>query len=184
MVVAADTIVVHNNQILEKPANPAEALNMLRGLCNDEHEAITAVAILLHSAKDNSIVERVFTVTTRVRFGDIDEDILQAYIDTYEPMYVHLNCNCIGCRRDKAGAYGLQGLASMFVEEIHGDFYNVVCFLVFFTRLDFLMLSIYIDWISCSSVFSSTWLVTRARTFIKCIDLFLHRIPCILLLKP
>lgn len=86
--VAADTIVVLNDQILEKPSDTGHAIKMLSSLQGTEHLVITAVTILMSSERDGSWLERSFHVNTRVRFGDIDMELLEAYIATNEPLYV------------------------------------------------------------------------------------------------
>ena len=107
LVLAADTIVVCGGQILGKPHSQAEAAEMLRLLSGREHQVITAVTLRQG--------ERVLTraETTRVWFDPLDEAAIAAYIASGEPM-------------DKAGAYGIQGLASIFVDKLDGDYYNVM----------------------------------------------------------
>ena len=107
LVIAADTIVCMENRILGKPANEAQALKMLRSLSGRTHEVLTGVTVA-GGGRTLTHVER-----TRVRFRPCRDEELRAYIATGEPM-------------DKAGAYGIQGLAALFVEAIEGDYYNVV----------------------------------------------------------
>lgn len=106
LVLAADTSVVVDGEILGKPASPEEAHQMLTRLSNREHTVMSGVAL------DGT--ERVsLRVDTRVRFRNLSEEELRWYVASGEPL-------------DKAGAYGIQGLAGMFVLSIDGSYSNVV----------------------------------------------------------
>ncbi len=107
IVIAADTIVVLDGRVLGKPHDEEEALQMLSSLSGRSHEVMTGVSVRCGET------EHGCTVRTTVTFRDCSERELRAYIATGEPM-------------DKAGAYGAQGLASIFVERIDGDFFNVM----------------------------------------------------------
>jgi septum formation protein len=106
-VLGADTIVVLDGQILEKPSDEDDALRMLRQLQGRRHEVISAVALVaegqLYQAQDR----------TFVYFRPADDAFLRGYIRTGEPM-------------DKAGAYGIQGYGAALVERIEGDFFGVM----------------------------------------------------------
>lgn len=108
-VLGADTIVALNGQILGKPADSADAARMLRLLSGAEHEVITGVCLARPPASLIAIQSEV----TRVTFRPLAEEEISAYIRSGEPM-------------DKAGAYGVQGLASRFVTHIEGCYFNVV----------------------------------------------------------
>ena len=103
IVIAADTIVWHDGRVYGKPHSEAEAAAMLRSLSGDTHEVYTGVSVI-RSGKELLAAER-----SAVRFRALSD----AYIATGEPM-------------DKAGAYGIQGKASLFAEGIDGDFFNVM----------------------------------------------------------
>ena len=107
LVIAADTIVVCDDRVLGKPHSEEEAKQMLRSLSGRTHQVMTGVTILsrgmLHS----------HTEVTDVTFRSLSDDQIDAYVATGEPM-------------DKAGAYGIQGGAALFVQGISGDYYNVV----------------------------------------------------------
>ena len=107
IVVAADTIVWHLGRVYGKPHSEAEAADMLRALSGDAHEVYTGVAVLRGS---ELILE---AERSAVHFRRLSDAEIDAYIATGEPM-------------DKAGAYGIQGRASLFVEGIEGDFFNVM----------------------------------------------------------
>lgn len=107
LVLGADTLVVVGGDVLEKPADEADALRMLKRLQGRAHEVVTAVAL---SARRNV---RVLTDRTRVTFRPASDDLLRHYIATGEPM-------------DKAGAYGIQGYGAALVEKIDGDFFGVM----------------------------------------------------------
>jgi septum formation protein len=108
-VLGADTIVVHDNRILGKPDDAAEALEVLQTLSGREHLVHTGFC-LMHEKKGIT-VSRV--VTTEVRFFPFTRDIAVAYVATGEPL-------------DKAGAYGIQGRGSFLAERINGSYTNVV----------------------------------------------------------
>lgn len=101
-VLAADTTVTIDGAILGKPANTAEAIAMLEQLSGRTHQVMTAIAV-----RHNQF-EAQITQVSDVRFGDLTAASIQAYCATSEPY-------------DKAGGYGIQGLASLFIEHIEGS---------------------------------------------------------------
>jgi septum formation protein len=114
-IIAADTIVLVNNEILGKPSDRAEAKDMLRRLNGRRHEVLTGLCLI--AAGRNDEPRRVYSSVTcsgvyfrRMSGGDIDW-----YLDTGE-------------HRDKAGAYGIQGFASLFIGRIEGCYFNIVGF--------------------------------------------------------
>ena len=109
IVIGADTIVVLDDMIMGKPASRQGAEEMLRHLSSRTHRVLTAVAL----ADAATGTESSFIETTYVRFRRLTADEITDYVATGEPM-------------DKAGAYGIQGRASVFVEGIDGCFFNVV----------------------------------------------------------
>lgn len=109
LVLGADTVVVLDGDILGKPATYEEAVDMLTRLSGRAHKVMTGVALLdALTGESASGVE-----VTEVRMCAIGKDEVEAYASTGEPM-------------DKAGAYGIQGRAALFVEGVDGDFFNVV----------------------------------------------------------
>ncbi len=107
VVIGADTIVVANGKILGKPRDEADAKSMLRLLSGIEHEVITGVCIIRNGESES------FAQISKVKFYDLTDDEISAYVATKEPM-------------DKAGAYGIQGLGCRLVERIEGDYFNIV----------------------------------------------------------
>ncbi len=107
LVVAADTVVLVDGDVMGKPANLDKARLMLRALSGREHAVLTGVAVRL-GPKGASGVDR-----TKVRFRRLSPSEIQTYVDSGEPM-------------DKAGGYGIQGLAGMFVEHIEGTETGVI----------------------------------------------------------
>jgi septum formation protein len=107
VVLAADTSVVVDGGVLGKPRDSDEALAMLGRLSGRQHTVMTALC--LHGAAG----ELCETVTTQVEFAELDPAVCAAYLATGEPW-------------DKAGAYGIQGLAGAFVRSLHGSYSNVV----------------------------------------------------------
>ncbi len=109
LVIGADTVVEIDGEILGKPRDEADAKRMLRLLSSREHRVYTGVSLVRRSAGYVS----TDTAMTRVFFREMTGEEIDAYVATGEPM-------------DKAGAYGYQGRAGMYVEKIEGDFFNVV----------------------------------------------------------
>lgn len=107
IILAADTTVVFQEQILEKPRDQADALRMLRLLSGHEHRVITGICLRTADAK---IID---VAITKVRFLPMTEQELADYVASGEPM-------------DKAGAYAIQGRASKFIDRIEGCYFNVV----------------------------------------------------------
>ncbi len=106
-VIGADTVVAIDGEILGKPGNADGAREMLKKLSGREHSVFTGVCILFPDREESFFVE------TRVKFFELTDSEIERYIETGEPF-------------DKAGAYGIQGYGSLLVEEIHGDYFNVV----------------------------------------------------------
>jgi nucleoside triphosphate pyrophosphatase len=109
VLVAADTIVVVDGELLGKPRGNDEAAAMLRRLSGREHVVHTGFVVLDRSQRRSvSGVE-----STTVRFARLRDEQIAAYVATGDPL-------------DKAGAYGIQGLGGLFVSSISGDFYTVM----------------------------------------------------------
>jgi septum formation protein len=106
-VLAADTCVVLEDVILGKPGDHLDALAMLARLSGREHRVLTAVCIRRLDQFEETITE------TRVKFVTLTRQQCESYLATDEPW-------------DKAGAYGIQGLAGAFVESIQGSYSGVV----------------------------------------------------------
>ena len=107
VVIAADTIVVCDGEILGKPRDAADASRMLHKLSGRDHQVMTGLTLL----KGDQC--RVCTEITDIHFRDLTDREIEAYIRTGEPM-------------DKAGSYGIQGGAALFAERLVGDYYNVM----------------------------------------------------------
>ena len=116
LVIGADTVVVFNETILEKPKDRHEAKRMLKELGNHTHYVFTGVA-LSKTGDSNNITDSVtFFEKTEVMFGNISSDDIDRYVASGSPM-------------DKAGSYGIQDdFGAVFVKGINGDYYNVVGF--------------------------------------------------------
>ena len=106
-VLAADTTVCLDGEILGKPENGADAARMLRVLSGREHRVLTAVALQLDQRAEMVVSE------SRVRFQTLSEAQIAAYVESGEPM-------------GKAGAYAIQGRAAAFVPELHGSYTGVM----------------------------------------------------------
>lgn len=107
LVIAADTVVAIDGQVLGKPRSREHAMEMLRDLSGREHHVYTGFTL----CRGNEVVTG--HEDTAVRFRPLTDEEIAAYVDTGEPM-------------DKAGAYGIQGRGCVLVEGIRGDYYNVV----------------------------------------------------------
>lgn len=103
----ADTIVVVDGQVLGKPKDQADFMRMMQLLQGRSHQVMTAVAVVHAQGVEAS------TVTTDVWFGPLTEAVMMAYWQTGEP-------------HDKAGGYGIQGIAGRFIEKINGSYFAVV----------------------------------------------------------
>ena len=106
-VLGADTVVVVDEHLLEKPTDAEDAIRMLRLLSGRTHQVITGVCVLAEG------FERSESEITQVTFSQLSEDEIAAYVSTGEPM-------------DKAGAYAIQGMASRWAGRIEGCYFNVV----------------------------------------------------------
>ena len=107
MVIAADTVVVCEGKVLGKPRDEADAAAMLQLLSGRDHQVMTGMTVLCGHKKV------CCTEVTDIHFKPLTDREIWDYIKTGEPM-------------DKAGAYGIQGGAALFVERICGDYFNVV----------------------------------------------------------
>jgi septum formation protein len=110
ILVTADTIVVLDDEVINKPEDAAHAFEMLKKLSGNTHEVFTGVCIR------NDVKEVVFSERTEVTFHQLSDDEISHYIETYKPF-------------DKAGAYGVQDwMGYIGVKKINGCFYNVMGF--------------------------------------------------------
>lgn len=107
VVLGADTIVTVGGEIMSKPHDAGDAIRMLRLLSGREHEVLTGVALV---ARRGVVVE---VARTRVWVNPLNETEIADYVATGEPL-------------DKAGAYGIQGIGSKFIDRIQGSYSNVV----------------------------------------------------------
>ena len=108
IIIAADTVVIIDHVILNKPKDREDAKKMLQLLSGSMHEVVTGVCV----HKKDAI--NIFSVITKVYFKPLSETVIDFYIDTYKPF-------------DKAGAYGIQDwIGIVGIEKIEGDYYNVM----------------------------------------------------------
>lgn len=109
LVIAADTFVVLRGRILGKPRTPAEARTMLETISGKSHSVITGLTII--DTESGKVLSR--SVETKVYMKKLTSREIDAYVESGEPL-------------DKAGAYAIQGLGSVIVRKIEGDYFNVV----------------------------------------------------------
>jgi septum formation protein len=107
VVIAADTTVTFDGKILEKPLDDADGVRMLRALSGRTHETLTGIAVCVDGTTKNRVV------TTEVEFAELSDADIAWYVGTGEG-------------RDKAGGYGLQGKAAVFIRRINGSVSNVI----------------------------------------------------------
>ena len=112
VIVAADTIVFFNGEILNKPQNQYQAAEFLTALSDHDHYVYTGVCVISGVGLNNISVQYE---KTRVTFKHLDLYEISEYIESGEPF-------------DKAGAYGIQGLGSQFIKKINGCYFNVMGF--------------------------------------------------------
>ena len=110
LVLGADTVVVIGGEILGKPRDSEDSRRMLTLLSGKWHEVLTGVVMLRIGENTRSVAD---CESTSVRFSEMSGAEIEWYVDTEEPM-------------DKAGAYAVQGRAALFIEEIRGDYFNIV----------------------------------------------------------
>ena len=107
VIIASDTVVSIDGEILGKPRDKADAERMLKLLSGREHEVVSGICLI---GKDTLGVSHEIT---KVVFDELDQETIDAYVEKAQPY-------------DKAGAYAIQGLASAYVSGIKGDYFNVV----------------------------------------------------------
>jgi septum formation protein len=110
LVLGADTVVVVDKEVLGQPRDDDDARRMLRLLNGKWHEVLTGVALMRAGQPRQVLVD---SETTRVHFAELSSDEIDWYVSTGEP-------------KGKAGAYAIQGRGALFIEEIQGDYFNVV----------------------------------------------------------
>jgi len=110
-VIGADTIVVLNDKILNKPSDKKDAKEMLFMLSGKTHKVITGVSIRNRGLN----IKRQFHQKTSVKFYDLNDKTINFYIEKYSPL-------------DKAGSYGIQDYGATFIEKINGSYENVMGF--------------------------------------------------------
>ena len=109
IIVGADTVVVLDKEILEKPKDEEDAFNMLKKLSNKTHSVITAISMINSKTKEH-ITQ---STTSFVTFENLTDKMILDYIENYKPL-------------DKAGSYGIQELPQGYVKNVEGDFENII----------------------------------------------------------
>jgi septum formation protein len=110
LVLGADTVVIIDGEILGQPRDDEDARRMLRLLSGSWHEVLTGVALIRTGENAAEVIDHQ---RTRVRFAEMSAEQIDWYVATGEP-------------QGKAGAYGIQGKAALFITGIEGDYFNVV----------------------------------------------------------
>lgn len=112
LIIASDTVVALNGEILGKPKDRDDARRMIKGLQNTAHHVLSGIAFCYFDA-DGTRRDAVSHASTAVHFGPMSDTDIELYLDSGEPY-------------DKAGAYAIQGLAGRWITGIEGDYFNVV----------------------------------------------------------
>lgn len=108
LIITADTVVIVDNEVIGKPKNREDAINMLRKLSGKTHSVISGVTVVTSSRRES------FDAETLVHFGQLSDSEIEYYVDRYKPY-------------DKAGAYGIQEwIGAVGVTGINGSYYNVM----------------------------------------------------------
>ena len=110
-VIGVDTIVVLDNTVMGKPTDEEDAFEMLKALSGKTHKVISGISVI--KKEKDAITLKADHDTTLVTMKDIDDETIKRYIQTKEPM-------------DKAGSYAVQGIGSLLIKEIQGNYFNVV----------------------------------------------------------
>ncbi|MFK7823767.1 MAG: nucleoside triphosphate pyrophosphatase [Oligoflexales bacterium] len=113
VVLGADTVVVLEDEILQKPKSASEAIAMLSQLSGRTHQVLTGFAFSYQKQAQGDFFLISDVVVTEVTFKGLSQEEIQSYVATGEPM-------------DKAGSYGIQGKAAYFVQKISGSYTNVM----------------------------------------------------------
>lgn len=109
LVISADTVVVLDNQILGKPIDKTDAINMLKRLSGKKHSVVTSIC----AVNTETMERKVISTTSYVEFEKLDEKTIINYIEKFNPL-------------DKAGSYGIQELPDGFIKNIEGSFENII----------------------------------------------------------
>ena len=109
LVIGADTVVVKDDKIIGKPKNFSDAFSMLKSFSNSSHKVYSGISVT-DSTSGRTVTDYC---ETEVFFSEMSDEEITNYINTYSPY-------------DKAGSYGIQEYASVFISKINGDFFNVV----------------------------------------------------------
>lgn len=107
VILAADTVVISDGTVLGKPKDKSDAVKMLKKLSGAAHKVATGITV------KSLLKETSFSVITEVHFNKLSDEEIEVYVNSEEPY-------------DKAGGYGIQGKAALFVKKINGDYLNVV----------------------------------------------------------
>ena len=109
IIISADTVVVLDNEVMNKPKSEEEAFSMLKKLSGNEHKVVTAICVFDNAAKKL----KQTSVTSIVRFNNLTDEQILSYIKDFKPF-------------DKAGSYGIQELPDNWINSVTGSFENII----------------------------------------------------------
>ncbi len=112
LLITADTIITFEGEVFEKPESEDHAFSMIKKYSGKTHQALTSVWLTIISPMGDILKQKNFTESTDVRFAELDDSQIEAYVKSGEPF-------------GKAGGYGIQGLGGSLISGITGCFYNV-----------------------------------------------------------
>ena len=109
LVIGADTVVVLDDEILEKPEDERDAFLMLKKLSGKTHKVVTSIVII----NTQTGIYRKNSTTSSVTFENLTDEMIKSYIENYKPL-------------DKAGSYGIQEMPKGYIKSVEGDFENII----------------------------------------------------------
>lgn len=109
LVIGADTVVVLDDEILEKPEDERDAFLMLKKLSGKTHKVVTSIVII----NTQTGICRKNSTTSSVTFENLTDEMIKSYIENYKPL-------------DKAGSYGIQEMPKGYIKSVEGDFENII----------------------------------------------------------
>lgn len=112
LILSADTVVVIDGEILGKPQDKTDAINMLKKLSGKKHSVVTSICVI-DSINNTNSKKQVLSTTSYVEFKTLSDTLINYYVEEYKPF-------------DKAGSYGIQELPEGFIHSIEGSFENII----------------------------------------------------------
>lgn len=109
LILSADTVVVLEDQILGKPKDETDAIEMIKNLSGKKHSVVTSICVI----DTNNLTHKILSTTSYVEFENLSKELIENYVKNYRPL-------------DKAGSYGIQELPEGFIKSVEGSFENII----------------------------------------------------------